>query len=178
MAIGLYIIDRTNKKENKMIKRIMSCMMVACSIVAVTSCKSTENAYKKAYEKAIEQDAAVTAPADVTPVQTVNSKESENVESVAVREERVTVVTGSTSIKQYGIVCGSFSLKTNADALRERLVKDGYPAVVVVNEVGKTYRVICESFSTKEEAVSARSKFKAKYPDNQDFQSAWILYKK
>ena len=78
---------------------------------------------------------------------------------------------------------GSFSkefstYKANADALRERLVKDGYAAVVVVNEAGKTYRVVCASFDTKEEAVTERGKFKAKYPDNQDFQSAWILYRK
>ena len=55
---------------------------------------------------------------------------------------------------------------------------DGYKAVVVVNEAGKTYRVVCASFDTKEEAVAERTKFKARYPDNQDFQSAWILYRK
>ena len=48
----------------------------------------------------------------------------------------------------------------------------------MVNEAGKTYRVVCASFDTKEEAVSERNTFKAKYPDNQDFQSAWILYRK
>ena len=55
---------------------------------------------------------------------------------------------------------------------------DGYNAVVVVNEAGKTYRVVCASYSTKEEAVTERNKFKARYPDNQDFQGAWILFKK
>ena len=66
----------------------------------------------------------------------------------------------------------------NADALRQRLINDGYNAVVVVNEAGKTYRVVCASYSTKEEAVTERNKFKARYPDNQDFQGAWILFKK
>ena len=88
------------------------------------------------------------------------------------------MVTGDDEMKSYGIVCGSFSLKANADALRQRLIDDGYKAVVVVNEAGKTYRVVCASFSTKEEAVDERNKFKARYPENQDFQGAWILYKK
>ena len=74
----------------------------------------------------------------------------------------------------YGAILGS----EGQGGDRERLVKDGYAAVVVVNEAGKTYRVVCASFDTKEEAVTERGKFKAKYPDNQDFQSAWILYRK
>jgi cell division protein FtsN len=76
------------------------------------------------------------------------------------------------------VVCGSFALKANADALRQRLINDGYPAVVVINEVGRTYRVVCSSFATKEEAAKARDAFKARYPDNSDFQNAWILYNK
>ena len=103
---------------------------------------------------------------------------AEDVSNISVREEKVSVVSGEQEIKAYGIVCGSFSLKANADALRERLVNDGYKAVVVVNEAGKTYRVVCASFDTKEEAVAERTKFKTRYPDNQDFQSAWILYRK
>ena len=96
---------------------------------------------------------------------------------MTVREEKVTVVSGD-GIKAYGIVCGSFSLKANADALRQKLIGDGYPAVVVVNEAGKTYRVVVASYDTKEQAADAREQFKAKYPDNQDFQSAWLLYRK
>ena len=152
-------------------------LLIAGTVLSFSACKSSQNAYKEAYEKAIsgDEDKAVIEE----PVALQNEvATAEDVSNVSVREEKVSVVSGDQEIKAYGIVCGSFSLKTNADALRERLINDGYQAVVVVNEAGKTYRVVCASFDTKEEAVAERNKFKAKYPDNQDFQSAWILYKK
>lgn len=154
-------------------KRTGFCTLVLMgAALSLVGCKSSQSTYKQAYEKAVEADVA--APVEVTPVQTVAADDS----NVSVREEKVTVVSGDAALKAYGVVCGSFSLKTNADALRQRLVGDGYPAIVVVNEAGKTYRVICNSFDTKAEAAAARASFKAKYPDNQDFQAAWILYKK
>jgi len=151
-------------------------LLAIAATVSLTGCKSSKEAYQQAYEKAVEQDvAAVTAPVDVTPVSTVAAADDTN---VSVREEKVSVVTGTGTLKAYGVVCGSYSLKTNADAVRQRLANDGFPAIVVVNEAGKTFRVIVNSFDTKSEAAAARNSFKAKYPDNQDFQAAWILYKK
>ena len=144
------------------------------------SCKTTQNSYKQAYEKAVQNDVVkseVSEPVVEAPVQPVQTVQTEDIASVPVREEKVTLVTGD-NIKAYSVVCGSFSLKTNADGVRERLVSDGYPAVVVLNEAGRTYRVICDSFDSKEAAVKARNAFKAKYPDNRDFQAAWILYTK
>jgi cell division protein FtsN len=156
-------------------KRTTAIMLIAGAVFSLSACKSSQNAYKQAYEKAISGDepSVIDEPVAQNEVAT-----ADDVTNVSVREEKVSVVSGDEEIKAYGIVCGSFSLKANADALRERLIKDGYKAVVVVNEAGKTYRVICASFDTKEEAVTERGKFKAKYPDNQDFQSAWILYRK
>ena len=151
--------------------------MIAGTVLSLSACKSSQNAYKEAYEKAVAGDepkAVVEEPV----VANNDAPTAEDVSNISVREEKVSVVSGEAEIKAYGIVCGSFSLKANADALRERLVNDGYKAVVVVNEAGKTYRVVCASYDTKEEAVAERNKFKARYPDNQDFQSAWILYRK
>lgn len=157
-------------------KRTTVIMLVAGAVLSLSACKSSQNAYKQAYEKAISGDEPKTVIEE--PVAQNEVATADDVANVSVREEKVSVVSGDEEIKAYGIVCGSFSLKANADALRERLVKDDYAAVVVVNEAGKTYRVVCASFDTKEEAVTERGKFKAKYPDNQDFQSAWILYRK
>lgn len=150
-------------------------LLIAGAVLSLSACKTSQNAYKEAYEKAVSGDEAKTTVEE--PVVTNEAPTAEDVSNVSVREEKVSVVSGD-EIKAYGIVCGSFSLKANADALRQRLINDGYSAVVVVNEAGKTYRVVCASFDTKDEAVTERTKFKAKYPDNQDFQSAWILYKK
>ncbi len=145
-------------------------LLIAGTVLSLSACKTSQNAYKQAYEKAVSGDEAKTVIEE--PV-AVDDPVVEDVSNVSVREEKVSVATGDQNIKAYGIVCGSFQLKTNADALRESLVKD-----VVVNEAGKTYRVVCASFDTKEEAVAERTRFKARYPDNQDFQSAWILYRK
>lgn len=156
-------------------KRIAYFGLMAAAVLSVASCKTSKEAYKQAYEKAVQNDvvkAAEKAP-EAVPVAV-----TEDVAAVPVREEKVTVVTGENGLNAFSVVCGSYTLKTNADALRQRLIDDGYKAVVALNEAGKTYRVIVDSFATKEEAVAARSKFKARYPDNQDFQASWILYKR
>lgn len=157
-------------------KKSIVYILIAGTVLSLSACKSSQNAYKQAYEKAVSGDEAKTVVEE--PVVVNEAPKAEDVSNVSVREEKVSVVSGDQDIKAYGIVCGSFSLKANADALRQRLADDGYKAVVVVNEAGKTYRVVCASFDTKEEAVAERNNFKARYPENQDFQSAWILYRK
>jgi cell division protein FtsN len=157
-------------------KKSIVYFLIAGTVLSLSACKTSQNAYKQAYEKAVSGDEPKAVVEE--PVVSNEAPKAEDVSNVSVREEKVSVVSGDQEIKAYGIVCGSFSLKANADALRQRLVNDGYKAVVVVNEAGKTYRVVCASFDTKEEAVAERNSFKAKYPDNQDFQSAWILYRK
>ena len=151
-------------------------LLIAGTVFSLSACKSSQSAYQQAYEKAVSGDEAKAVIEE--PVAQSEAPVAEDVSNVSVREEKVSVVSGDSDIKAYGIVCGSFSLKANADALRERLVNDGYKAVVVVNQAGKTYRVVFASFDTKDEAVAERNRFKARYPDNQDFQSAWILYRK
>lgn len=158
-------------------KHVAYYLMAFAAVASLVSCKTTSNSYKQAYEKAVQQD-VVKAEAEAAEVVEESPVVAVDIASVPVREEKVTLVTGETPIREYAVVCGSYSLKTNADALRQRLVGDGYPAVVALNEAGKTYRVILNSFDTKEEAVNARTAFKAKYPDNSDFQASWILYKK
>ncbi len=160
-------------------RRLAYFLLAAASVMTVASCKSTSNAYKQAYEKAVEQDVANQTTLNEVPAEVVtNTVAATDVASVPVREEKVTVVSGDAAIRTYAVVCGSFSLKTNAEALKDRMINDGYPAIVVLNEAGKTFRVVFNSFDTKEEAVAARRDFMKRYPDNRDFQAAWILYKK
>lgn len=153
-------------------------MAFVAMTLLLAGCKSTESTYKQAYEKAVGHDAVVETPVSEN-VSDVKAPKTEDIDmsTVSVREEKVTVVTGD-GLKAYGIVCGSFSLKANADALCTRLKDSNYPAIVVLNEAGKTYRVVLNSFDTKEEAAKERALFKARYQDNKDFQAAWILYSK
>lgn len=149
-----------------------------CGVLAFTSCKSSESAYKKAYEKAKQQELAepqVSEPVDVTPV--VTAPVEQKVETSPIREEKVTVVSGVDGLKDYSIVCGSFGLKANADGLKDYLDQQGYNAVVVFNPDKAMYRVIAGTYATREEAARARDAFKAKYPNRDDFQKSWLLYR-
>ena len=147
-------------------------------LVVMSSCKTKESAYKQAYEKAKAQEAAqvqVNAPMQVTPVAVPETTE-EDYDATPVRQEQVVAVSGE--LKTYSVVCGSFSLQANAQALKENLVNDGYQAGIVKNVDKNMFRVIIGSFDTKAEAAKAREDFKMKYPNRADFQGAWILYSK
>lgn len=163
-------------------KKIVVLGMGLCVALAFSSCKSSESAYKKAYEKAKQQELAdasaanttTEAPAEVvTPIETAPVAP---VSSAPVREEKVELVSGS-GLKAYSVVCGSFGVKSNAEGLKSQMDNEGYNAKVVYNAQNNMYRVIVESYDTHEEAARARDAFKAKYPNRKDFQGAWLLYK-
>ncbi|HIT84202.1 MAG TPA: SPOR domain-containing protein [Candidatus Avibacteroides faecavium] len=160
-----------------------------CAALAMTSCKSSESAYKKAYEKAKQQelaDAELQKDDDVTVIETT---EPETIEATPIqpaqqqtaatapeRHEKVEVV-GNGTLNKFSVVCGSFGLKANAESLKNRMVADGYNALVVFNPEIAMYRVITATFATREEATASREQLKNRYPDNKDFQGAWLLIK-
>ena len=167
-------------------KKLAVMLMGVCTVFALSSCKSSESAYKKAYEKAKQQELAqqpqeetpvqvevvpVEKPTQVVPVSQVKEQNSN------VRQEKVTVMSDNDTLKAYGVVCGSFGLKANAERLKEYLDGEGYTALVVFNAEKAMYRVVVSSFDDKASAETARDQFKAKYPARKDFQGAWLLYR-
>ena len=148
-----------------------------CAAMAFTSCKSSESAYKKAYEKAKQYDTAQQAPqqeetAAVAPVETKAANETrvvDNLDNVSVRQENVSLISG-TGLKQFSVVVGSFSVRANADGLQQRLRDAGYDAQIVKNESNNMFRVVASTFSDKLGAVNSRDQLRATYPD------AWLLY--
>ncbi|HCK24852.1 MAG TPA: cell division protein, partial [Bacteroides graminisolvens] len=93
-------------------KKLVMLATGVCVVFALSSCKSSESAYKKAYEKAKQQELAepqVNAPVDVTPVTTTSTVVKSN-STAPVRQEKVTVVSGVDGLKEYSVVCGSFGL--------------------------------------------------------------------
>ncbi|MDL2266349.1 SPOR domain-containing protein [Parabacteroides sp. OttesenSCG-928-G07] len=148
----------------------------ACMIIAFGSCKPKQSAYRAAYEQAKEREA--TAPTQVTIVdnEVVDispvSKPPTSVE--ATRVERINAVQGEdpNRLKRFSVVVGSFRNKTNAYSLKDRMVNDGYSAVLAENEQGML-RVIVASYDDKAQAASSRDAIKAKYSPN--FQDAWLL---
>lgn len=159
-------------------KKLMILGMGLCAVLAFSSCKSSESAYKKAYEKAKQQELTepqVVEPENVAPIASVAAPaESSN---ASVREEKITVVSGTDGLKDYSVVCGSFGLKANAEGLKEYLDGQGYNATVAFNADKAMYRVIVTTFADKASAAQSRDAFKAKYPNREDFKGTWILYR-
>ncbi|MDR0962798.1 MAG: SPOR domain-containing protein, partial [Mediterranea sp.] len=90
-----------------------------CIVLAFSSCKSSESAYKKAYEKAKQQELAgtqATEPVQTAPVVTAPTTAPKVVETVTVantagvRQEKLQVVSGTDNLKDFSIVCGSFGV--------------------------------------------------------------------
>ncbi len=152
-----------------------------CAVLALASCGSSkESAYKKAYEKAQQQEAQqqqetpVAQEPVVTPLETTTPSESTNteVDNATVRQESVNLVSGS-GLQNFSVVVGSFSLKANAEGLASTLKSAGYDAQVAYNSERNMYRVIASTFVDKAGAVKSRNELRAgKYPD------AWLLLKK
>ena len=158
-------------------KKLVVLGMGVCMVLAFASCKSSESAYKKAYEKAKQQELAepqVEAPVVAAPVEVKKATDAAN----GVRQEKVTVVSGNgDNLKDYSVVCGSFGLKANAEGLKEFLDAEGYNATIAFNAESAMYRVIVSTFADRASAAQARDAFKAKYPNRKDFQGAWLLYR-
>ncbi|MCD8184595.1 MAG: SPOR domain-containing protein [Bacteroides sp.] len=156
--------------------------LVVCIVLGLSSCKPSESAYKKAYEKAKQQELAepqTAAPVEeVAPVVSapVETKVVENAPVGTIRQEKVTVV-GAGNLKDYSVVCGSFGVKANAENLKDFLDKEGYNAVIAFNADAAMYRVIVSTYADRTSAANARDAFKAKYPNRKDFQGAWLLYR-
>lgn len=149
-----------------------------CAVFAMTSCKSKESAYKKAYEKAQAQQVQTTQPAtQTTPTTTVTTvtpaAPTKDYSNVNVRTENFTLVSGA-PLKAYSVVIGSFGVKANATRLSETLAGKGYtPRVLQASTSnGTMYRVVATSYDTKADAAQSRDNLEAQYP------GAWLLYQK
>ena len=158
--------------------------MVACAglcvALAFTGCKSSESAYRKAYEKAKAQEEnratdenqgneeiAVVAPVVEKPA--TETVVVDNADNVPVRQENMSVVNGA-GLKSFSVIVGSFSVQANAEGLQSTLRSQGYDAQVAYNSANQMYRVVAATFDTKVDAVNSRNELRSQYPD------AWLLY--
>lgn len=157
---------------------------IALGAVAMTSCKSKEDVYRKMYEdaKAQETTADQTKTVVVTPVETTKTETAKTttttVDLSGTRQIQggVTVVSGE-ELKEFSVVVGSFQTQANAEGLKMLLQTKGYSSrVIKTNETinGQTgwFRVIAASFSDKESAAQLRDQMIGDYP------GAWLLYNK
>ena len=159
-------------------KSISILAFALCAVALMTSCKSRESAYKKAYEKAqaqaaqTQQTVATTVPTNqnvqIAPVAT--QTQTVDVSNEPVRTESVNLISGP-ALKAYSVICGSFSLKANAEGLQQTLKAKGYNPSIVYNPGTKFYLVAATSFDDKAAAVQSRNQLRSSYSD------AWLLLK-
>ncbi|MBR1733742.1 MAG: SPOR domain-containing protein [Alloprevotella sp.] len=181
-------------------KKIFIAVLGLTAAFALTSCKSQESAYRKAYlqaqanqQQAQTNTTTVAVPTDnyddedvsVTPVTSptqpattrVNPSTSAEVDAAPVRtyDGGHSVVSGS-QLKAYSVVVGSFTVQANAEGLCQQLRNAGYDARVAKANTpinGQTwYRVVASSYDSKASAVQSRNELKSRYAD------AWLLYNK
>ena len=161
-------------------KKLFAFAIAACMAFSFTSCKSSKDAYKTAYDEARQAELAEGngQESEAVEIAPVASSTTDPVDTTY-RTEKVVLSSGAEgSLKAFSVVCGSYSRKEGAENIRKSLVDEGYNAIVVQNPATGLYRVVCASCDTKEEAAVARDKFKADHPRNNDYQKAWLLYNK
>ena len=166
-------------------KYMVLCAGLSLAMVFASCGKSSESAYKKAYEKAKSQESAQqvqqpvattpSTPVAVTPVQTQPATQTTVVQPVNdrdVRSESVQLVSG-TGLRAYSVVVGSFKGQANAEGLQQQLRNNGYNAQIVRKDAvdGAWYRVVAATFDTKEQAINSRDALRVTY------QGAWLLFK-
>lgn len=159
---------------------IISLMMLA---VSATSCKTTEENYKAAYDIAARKQVGGVSrdvSAFIEREKRLGERKLIMGDSVRVLTQRVKMVEGDdTSIHNYCVVVGDFKQVFNASSFSKRIndvEKDTItPSYVVVNPE-KRYYVIYKGFNTKEEAavfLMNRDNFKIRIP----IEEPWILEK-
>jgi cell division protein FtsN len=78
----------------------------------------------------------------------------------------------SFNLKRYNVVIGSYRNGTNANAIKERMQRDGYVVDFVRNDRG-LIRVIVKTTDNKNEALQERIRIRSRYYPN--FQDTWVL---
>ena len=79
-------------------KKTLIICLIAGTVFSLTACKSSQNAYKEAYEKAVSNDDAKTTIEEPVAVNN-EAPTADDISNVSVREEKVSVVSGEQDIK-------------------------------------------------------------------------------
>ena len=165
-------------KRNVLLILGLATVLVACSK------KYYPEMYQRAGEDALvvvktEKDTVLHTP--VLPADTLITTDTINVtqkaeqvvdaivEKATIRETNDTYTSGGVAVQQqYHVVVGSFQSEVNAQNLQITLQKQGFNAMVAVNQNG-LFRVFMYSADTEVEIRKALAKARVTYPD------AWML---
>lgn len=145
-------------------------IIVITFLGVISSCKTTEENYRAAYEKAVAGRDSLTAFEN-----TIYGRQRRNAgssltmvgnDTVEIISNRVQVTEGGGGIREnlkpYNVVVGQFKQLMNAKSLRERLVDAGYPSTFVVQTAEPYYYIVLNSYLSRDDAVRACAELKGK----------------
>ena len=143
-------------------KKTLLMAFAIVAAVAMTGCKSSKTL----------SDAATVA----SPTEEVKEVEPITYTTPTRTTTRTTPVAQAGDRKDYNVVVGAFSNKTNADNFKAKMVSRGYNAFLVQNEAG-LYRVVAGGYDTRAQAVSVRDNIRSTYANDDPgtCPAAWLL---
>lgn len=158
--------------------------VVLLCVLLLWSCKTNENNYRQAYEKAME--ARQNADADLDSTIYGRARRDFGMQrlvagndtvDVKVQHVKVTVDGGgiNESLKRYSVVAGQYKQLFTAKSMRERLFEAGYPASFVVQTSEPYYYVISASYDDAADAVEALRMLESDKPVAMKAPAPYIL---
>lgn len=150
-------------------KKILIFILVASALWA---CKTTEENYRSAYEKAIERrDSVRSLDQTIYGAQRRPMGEQTYIsgtDTVAMYQYQVALTDGGGGVREwlrpFNVVVGQFKQKFNAVSMRERLVDAGYARTFVVQTGEPYYYVVLSSWPNRDEAAKALLEIPSDFP--------------
>lgn len=143
-------------------------ILILAAAMLMAACKTSETAYRAAYEKAVAgrtDESAIdsTIYGNVRRQMTARTATLPGGGSIEIRTQhiRATAGAGATadSIRAYSLVAGGFKQLFNARSLRQRLIDAGYPNTFIAETSEPYYYVITGSYTDLKQATDAAEAF-------------------
>lgn len=160
-------------KKSGLLSLLCFLLTSALSFFVITSCKTNENNYRKAYERATAQN-----DRNVTDFEsTIYNRYRGNVKDVTLDVDGTPVNARIATVrltddgggirewlKKYNVVVGEFKQKFNANSLRSRFVDAGYPRTFLVENGEPYYYIVVASSDNVSEIAAFADSMKVKSP--------------
>ena len=154
-------------------KTLVMAFAIVLAALSMSSCRSS---------KTLSEAATVASPAEevkeVAPITYTTPKRTAPVAQAGDRQERVSVVNAGDAalLKDYNVVVGAFSNRTNAENFKNKMKGRGYGSFLVQNESG-LFRVVAGGYDSREQAVQVRDNIRTTYANDDPgtCPAAWLL---
>ena len=156
--------------------------IAAIALTAAIGCKSNEENYRRAYEKAkareregIDSTIYDRIRREARPAQTVVDGDT-----VDMKREYVMVTSGqgldAKALKRYEVVVGQFKQLFHAQSLKKRFAAAGYPGAFIIETREPLYYVVAAASDTIATAAETQNKLKSASPVKLNDTCPYILH--